>query len=601
MTTSTQGAPTYNSEGHLVWKPGVGAVFDKAGIGANNYAGIITALNEGILLDGGRPKAYPHNFAGIIAAIKDLEQAKAQLPPVEIAPIPPGSEIDGGGDLNIIVEPEEGALWFDTRQGRLFVAIDNEWWQTNGADGLAYIRDFDTNPPPVDDVLPGQFWFDPVAGNLYIWHSDEWVFVGSAGDLTVETATVILSNSGPKAQIREYVPTILPEPDLINLNVQSDLNGYYYTCLLALEAELNDLAPVIVSDTKPDTPKVGQLWYDTETLDMSVWYDDGDSQQWVPVSSPFTYDEDLDVLRADLTAETRQREINVQQLYSAINSIDVSNQPVITTLQSALDNLSTRVTNISSTIDFTPYATKTELTELTEDIADVEAVLNASIASTVGLIPDVSNFVETETLDAAVSSLSAAVSTKTTEAEVANQINTVLVNNKYITRPTLDAELTDLSTDFLTHSGGTLTGSLTINKVVSDAPALDFSSSPVAGKPAFKFQTVSADSVTYSTFGTSDNFYEYAWKFDDKEDFCWVYADTNKVFSITKDGPACSQLYLADFGTNDVNGRVLHNKIDVRDRLATYQSAFETMRQGVTDATDFDSLKANILTALAIV
>ena len=102
-----------------------------------------------------------------------------------------------------------------------------EWWQTNGADGLAYIRDFDTNPPPVDDVLPGQFWFDPVAGNLYIWHSDEWVFVGSAGDLTVETATVILSNSGPKAQIREYVPTILPEPDLINLNVQSDLNGYY--------------------------------------------------------------------------------------------------------------------------------------------------------------------------------------------------------------------------------------------------------------------------------------------------------------------------------------------------------------------------------------
>ena len=146
MTTSPQSIPSYDSEGHLVWKPGVGAVFDKAGVGANNYAGVITALNEGIKLDGGTPRAYPHNFAGIIAAIKNLEQAKAQLPPVAIQPIPPGSEIDGNGDLDVIYPPEEGQLWFDTRQGRLFVAII-EWWQTNGADGLAYARPNDRTYP----------------------------------------------------------------------------------------------------------------------------------------------------------------------------------------------------------------------------------------------------------------------------------------------------------------------------------------------------------------------------------------------------------------------------------------------------------------------
>ena len=50
---------------------------------------------------------------------------------------------------------------------------------------------------------------------------------------------------------------------------------------------------------------------------------------------------------------------------------------------------------------------------------------------------------------------------------------------------------------------------------------------------------------------------------------------------------------------NDNNGRVIHNKIDVKERLNTYQAAFEQMRQGVSDATDFDSLKANILSALA--
>ena len=95
--------------------------------------------------------------------------------------------------------------------------------------------------------------------------------------------------------------------------------------------------------------------------------------------------------------------------------------------------------------------------------------------------------------------------------------------------------------------------------------------------------------------------WEYAWKFDQDEDFCWIYNDTNKVFSITKDGPACSTLVLGDFGANGNNGRVIHNKIDVKERLNTYQAAFEQMRQGGTNATDFDSLKANILSALASV
>ena len=104
-----------------------------------------------------------------------------------------------------------------------------------------------------------------------------------------------------------------------------------------------------------------------------------------------------------------------------------------------------------------------------------------------------------------------------------------------------------------------------------------------------------------STFGTTDNFWEYAWNFSAEEDYCWIYNDTNKVFSITKEGPACSTLVLGDFGDNTANGRVIHNKIDVKERLNTYQAAFEQMRQGVSNATDFDSLKANILSALASV
>ena len=120
------------------------------------------------------------------------------------------------------------------------------------------------------------------------------------------------------------------------------------------------------------------------------------------------------------------------------------------------------------------------------------------------------------------------------------------------------------------------------------------------GKDAFKF-VANGGSNNYSTFGVTEKPWEYAWNFSSEEDFCWIYNDTNKVFSITKGGPACSTLVLGDFADNTNSGQVIHNKIDVKERLNTYQTAFEQMRQGVANATDFDSLKATILSALAIV
>ena len=60
-------------------------------------------------------------------------------------------------------------------------------------------------------------------------------------------------------------------------------------------------------------------------------------------------------------------------------------------------------------------------------------------------------------------------------------------------------------------------------------------------------------------------------------------------------------MILGDFGDNDNRGRTIHNKIDVRDRLETYQTAFEQMRQGIANASDFDELKSSLLTVLASV
>ena len=600
LSGSSSATPTYDSEGNQIYKPSVGVVFKPAFENQHSYGGIVGALQDNIAR--GLPssvKAYPHNFAGIIAAIKDLESAQDPGPPVSILPIPPGSEINGDGDLIIIVPPEDGELWFDTRQGRLFTAIDGDWWQTNGADGLAYVRDT-TNPPGTDEILPGQFWYSPNDNDLYVYNGTDWVLIADGTDAGAfqTTATLPLAGTGPRSSIGTYAGEIIPTPDLADFNTQQDYNWWAFDSIVSLEAELNDLAPVIVDENKPDAPKEGQLWYDTSTLDMSVWYDDGDTAQWVPVSSAFTYDEDLDVIRRDLTTETRQRETAIQALYERLNNLDISSNNVITELQSSVAALNTEVDNVATTIDFTPYAQKATVDATIETVL---SQLHSEIADVTAAIPDVSGFATSTTVDASLQALTTDVNTKRTEAQVDSQILAALSAGNYLNQQYLDTSLENLSRSYLTHTGGTLTGNLVINKTDSSKAALDFSSTPAAGKPAFKFQTVSADSVTYSTFGTTDKFYEYAWKFDDKEDFCWVYADTNKVFSINKDGPACSQLYIGDFTANGMHGRSLNNKIDVRDRLTTYQNAFETMRQGVTNATDFDSLKANILTALASV
>lgn len=44
----------------------------------------------------------------------------------------------------------------------------------------------------------------------------------------------------------------------------------------------------LIGDTAPPTPKHGQLWWESDTGKLFVWYEDADSGQWVEAYSPFT-------------------------------------------------------------------------------------------------------------------------------------------------------------------------------------------------------------------------------------------------------------------------------------------------------------------------
>ena len=170
----TSAMPKENAEGHLVWNPSVGLYHEPAADNAESYGGIVGALQDIIAQAGAIPKSYPANFAGIIAALQDLDVAANDAPVTPDVKPPNGNIIiiDGNPTWDEIHPPEDGLLWFDTRQGRLFVAIDGDFWQTNGADGLAAITP-NAIVPDIEPVL-GQFWWDAGHGSLYVFDG-QWI------------------------------------------------------------------------------------------------------------------------------------------------------------------------------------------------------------------------------------------------------------------------------------------------------------------------------------------------------------------------------------------------------------------------------------------
>ena len=585
--------PTYNAEGMQVYKPQPGEYWNYGLKFRESYGGVVAEINEIILRQGGTAKPYPSNFAGIIAALYDLGQLITEGDLPNVGPLPPGWDLitDGGG--NVIdgdwqTEPRDGTLWFDTRQGRLFIAIDGNYWQTNGADGLAHVSDtVPTNPPVI-----GSTWFDTVNEVLYVYVGKDddgnglWQIVKGAGEITLTTATLPLSIA--KSTFSLYQPTIIPDVPIDQMGVQKDYNEYVFASLIALDKAVTETT-VTISDTPPiDNVVNGTLWYDSSTLELSVWYEDDDSAQWVPTSVSYAFDDDLAVIRSSVVAETTAREYAVTNLLEQIQALRDGGIPDVDALEAKVAALEDHVNNHPVEVDLTGYVTEAAINPTINSLANQINVVNARI-------PDLAPYATTAAVNAVTSFINELPTKSYVETAIALAQPDI---SDFVEQSDIDASISNITTEYLPRTGGTLSGAFVVEKVYMDKPAFDFSNAAWYGNLSHKYRT-NSNEENYATFGTNDNPWEYVWDFSSDEEFCWVFNDSNKVFSITKDGPACSQLYITEFGETTENGRELRNKIDVKDRLITYQTAFESLRQSVSTANDFEELKANILTALA--
>ncbi len=123
-----------------------------------------------------------------------------------------------------------GESWLDISGAEpVFKVWDGAQWVSAGGGGATVTTD-DVPPAAPND---GDLWWDSVSTTLFVWYDDgdsaQWVQIGGGGG----------GGGGGGAQI---------------------------------------------TDTPPVTPAAGDLWWDSASTMLYVWYVDGDSAQWVQAS-----------------------------------------------------------------------------------------------------------------------------------------------------------------------------------------------------------------------------------------------------------------------------------------------------------------------------
>ena len=171
-----------------------------------NIDGAIAAANSLISRQGFGIKDYPSNMGGLVAAILSLNIAQSHIgiTPPQWMPV----YDDDGHIIGDTWEPppDNGTLWFDTRQGRLMVWVNDGFYQANGGDGLTVV----TNQPP-ENPLTGQSWYNTDIGAYFLWNGIQWIEIngGSGSTSALSDEVNLLRNtvdelSARRSSSREY-------------------------------------------------------------------------------------------------------------------------------------------------------------------------------------------------------------------------------------------------------------------------------------------------------------------------------------------------------------------------------------------------------------
>ena len=592
----------------------------------SSFQGIIDAFNNVRTANGEAYRPYPASFQGIIQAITDLQKwghADTGDNPPNWYPIYDDEGNVIGGDF--APPPKNGDLWFDTRQGRLFIWMDDGYYQCNGADGIPTVS---SSQP--DKEVTGALWFNTGNQALYLYDGNGWVQVTAPTGFS--TQNLFLTN--PTTSTFNSPGDTLP--DAAAVSTQEDYNQFIYAALAALEGAVegvNEAQPLPMGPDTPPTATDGDQFYNTTSETLLV-YSGG---AWNPAGGPapdisnYPVIEGLeqaiansDAIRQEIQNRLSTLEGQPRKTYSLtsagtqiILSDNHNNEDRVTfagaggiTVGKSGNEMVVSASNLSASIsaienDYLTSADRLNLVQKDDQQqSDIDALTLATNANTanVGSILDAIDALPTASELA--ERLSSAGGTLTGNLSMGGNLITDLPDpsnsQDATTRGFEDDREVRVRNDLVAKVGTTLQ-SIKMNNSNLSLAGLDFSTQPINGNNAFKFQTYQGGNPHYVTFGTTDKPWEYSWKYSGDEAFNWI-RNGQRVFAIQGEEVYAKDFVLASLGES-ADGPRYSNKINIRDVINDLQqSSFATETQIQNMSSDVSAATTGVaanVTAIA--
>ena len=202
----------------------------------------------------------------------------------------------GGAGANVTISsnppsnPNDGDLWWDEDIGELFIYYDDasgipsaQWVEASSGSNTVNISD--TAPPSPNN---GDLWWESDTGTLKIYYQD------ADGAQWVDSNSGILQN-----MVNYWQPNFLGIHTAGNVGIGTTLatdklfvgGNVNITGVVTAASFYGDGSnltgvggTVAISTTAPSAPDVGDLWWDSDTGKLAIYYQDINSSQWVTAS-----------------------------------------------------------------------------------------------------------------------------------------------------------------------------------------------------------------------------------------------------------------------------------------------------------------------------
>ena len=209
--------------------------------------------------------------------------------------------------------PSDGDLWWDSVNGILNVyyedADSSQWVNASGrgtggsgGSGLSVV----TDDVPPNNPSDGDLWWDSVNGELKVYYEDvdssQWVDAsgggaegppGPPGADSTTPGPPGPPGGGALVTTDDVPPSNPSDGDLWWNSVDGILNVYYQDADSSQWVNASGRrtgsggggTSVTTDDNPPSNPSDGDLWWDSDTGELKIYYQDVDSSQWVDAAS----------------------------------------------------------------------------------------------------------------------------------------------------------------------------------------------------------------------------------------------------------------------------------------------------------------------------